>query len=84
MPYDYIRRTYGVDPKVGQAITMDGKLGTIIRPQGDPAYLRVRFEGQKHAVNVHPTWEVDYTIGSPVEHDASLVSLGFNPQSRPF
>jgi hypothetical protein len=58
--YDYIRRTYGVDPKVGQRITMSGKPGVIVRPQGDPQYLAVRFDGQKHASPVHPTWEVDY------------------------
>ncbi len=60
MTYDYIRRSYGVDPRVGQRITMDGKPGVIVRPQGDPQYLRVRFDGQKHASNVHPTWKVDY------------------------
>lgn len=59
-PYAYIRRAYGVEPKVGQRITMDGKPGFIIRPQGDPQYLRVRFDGQKHASDVHPTWEVTY------------------------
>lgn len=58
--YDYIRRTYGVDPHVGQRITMDGKPGVIVRPQGDPQYLKVRFDGEKHAANVHPTWEVVY------------------------
>jgi hypothetical protein len=58
--YDYIRRTYCVDPRVGQRITMDGRPGVIIRPQGDPAYLRVRFDGQLHASNAHPTWRIDY------------------------
>jgi hypothetical protein len=61
MTYDYIRRTYGVDPKVGQRITMDGWPGTIIRPQGDPAHLRVRFDGKKSIDIVHPTWKVDYS-----------------------
>lgn len=60
MPYAYIRRTYRVEPKVGQRITMDGKPGTIIRPIGDPQYLNVRFDGQSHGSNVHPTWRVDY------------------------
>jgi hypothetical protein len=60
MAYNYIRRAYSVDPRVGQRITMDGKPGTIIRPQGDPQYLNVRFDGQKHGSNVHPTWKVDY------------------------
>jgi hypothetical protein len=61
MAYDYIRRTYGVDPKPGQRITMDGKPGVIVRPVGDPQYLNVRFDGQKHTNNVHPTWKVDYS-----------------------
>lgn len=60
MTYDYIRRTYNVDPKVGQRITMDGKPGTIIKPRGDPQHLNVRFDGTRHGVPVHPTWEVDY------------------------
>jgi len=58
--YAYIRRAYGVNPKVGQRITMNGKPGVIVKPRGDPQYLFVRFDGQKHAVNVHPTWRVDY------------------------
>lgn len=60
MSYAYIRRVYAVDPKVGQIIVMDGRIGTITRPQGDPQYLRVRFFGEKHISNVHPTWRVDY------------------------
>lgn len=60
MAYDYIRRTYGVDPKVGQRITMGGRPGVIVRPRGDPQYLRVRFDGQTHVSNVHPTWRVCY------------------------
>jgi hypothetical protein len=60
LAYDYIKRYYGVEPTIGQRITMDGKSGVIIRPQGDPQYLRVRFDGQTHAMNVHPTWRVDY------------------------
>jgi hypothetical protein len=40
---------------------MDGRPGTIIRPQGDPAHLRVRFDGKKSIDIVHPTWKVDYS-----------------------
>lgn len=58
--YSYVRRTYGVDPKVGQRITVNGRPGTIIRPQSDPKYLRVRFDDAKAPMNAHPTWEVDY------------------------
>ena len=61
MAYGYIRRTYGVNPRIGQRIKHFGKSGAIIRPQGDPHYLRVRFDGQRHASNVHPTDQVEYS-----------------------
>lgn len=60
MSYDYIQKTYAVSPRVGQSITVDGKRGVITRPRGNPHYLRVRFDGQKNIVNVHPTWRVVY------------------------
>ena len=60
MAYEYIKRHYGVDPKIGQRITHYGKPGQIVRPVGDPQYLNVRFDGQKHTSNVHPTDDVDY------------------------
>jgi hypothetical protein len=59
-PYAYVHRTYGVTPLPGQRISVEGKLGVIVRPQGDPQYLRVRFDGESHVVNAHPTWEVNY------------------------
>ena len=58
MAYDYIRKAYGVDFKPGERIAMDGKLGVIVRPRNDPQYLRVRFDGTKHVMNVHPTWQI--------------------------
>lgn len=63
MAYDYIRRTYAVDPKIGQRVTVDGKPGVIVRPVGDPQYLSIRFDGRKHVSTAHPTWEVDYNPG---------------------
>ena len=60
MAYDYIRRTYGVDPKPKQRVLIDGKWATIVLPRGDPHYLRVRFDGQKHTSNAHPTWRIEY------------------------
>lgn len=65
MSYDYIRRAYGVSPTVGQAITIDGKPAIIVRPVGDPHYLRVRINGHRHTSNAHPTWRVDYTPARP-------------------
>ena len=70
-PYAYIRRFYGVDPKVGQRIAHYGRPGKIIRPVGDPHYLRVRFDGRRHASNVHPTDEVDYSPAVPCITPAS-------------
>jgi hypothetical protein len=60
MAYEYIKRMYGVDPQIGQRITHYSKPGEIVRPQGNPQYLNVLFDGQKHTSNVHPTDEVLY------------------------
>lgn len=59
MAYDYIRRTYGVEFQPGERIAMDGKPGTVTKPRDDPQYLRVRFDGQKHISNAHPTWRIE-------------------------
>lgn len=58
MSYDYVRRTYGVDPKVGQRVrhTEIDRYG-VITPEnkGFGHYVRVRFDGRKYADNCHPT-----------------------------
>ena len=54
--YKHIQRSYGVTPRVGQRITVDGRPGTILRPKCEVHYLRVRFDGHAHASNCHPTW----------------------------
>lgn len=59
-PYTYVSVAYGVKPRVGQRITMSGRPGTILRPIGDPQYLRVKFDDSKTNSNVHPTWEIVY------------------------
>lgn len=59
MAYEYIRRTYGVEFKPGERIAMDGKPGTVTKPRDDRQYLRVRFDGQKHISNAHPTWRIE-------------------------
>lgn len=60
-PYSYVTRYYGVHPKVGGRIKhqVTQNEGVIVRPTGDPHYLRVRFDGEMHIKNVHPT-ECDY------------------------
>lgn len=37
---------------------MDGRHGTILGSDG--VYLRVRFDGQRFASRVHPTWQMTF------------------------
>ncbi len=62
-PYSYIRRYYGVDPVIGQRVrhTVTERSGQIVRPTGDPHYVRVRFDGDKHISNAHPD-ELAYNV----------------------
>jgi len=52
---DYVRKTYGVSVKRGQRIAFElsgeRRLGTVT---GATHYVRVRFDGQQHSVNIHP------------------------------
>lgn len=62
-PYDYVRRAYGVDPKVGARVrhTVTGEAGTIAREdQCAGHYVQVRFDGENFAASCHPT-ELDYS-----------------------
>ena len=62
MSYDYVKRTYGVDPKVGQAVyhTVTKSYGIIKRENRSQAhYVMCVFEGQRHAIPCHPT-ELQY------------------------
>lgn len=60
MAYNYIRRIYGVCFRPGRRISVDGREGTVMRAKRgtDPQYVRVRFDGEKHPVECHPTWNV--------------------------
>lgn len=53
-----IRRRYGVPAKRGLRVVVNGKPGVITATHNQ--YLRVRFDGQRHSVNCHPTWRFDY------------------------
>lgn len=55
---EYVRRYYGVPAKRGMTVTVDGKVGKIVGFRGP--HLRVRLDGEKHPVNCHPTWRVEY------------------------
>ena len=62
MSYDYVRRAYGVDPKVGQRVKhkVTGTSGVIVREDKSQShYIKVRFDEYKHAMPCHPT-ELDY------------------------
>ena len=61
MPYTYIERAYGRAFKPGQKIVFTeyaNKQGTVIRPHGNPQYVRVRFDdgavGDCHPLSVEP------------------------------
>lgn len=60
--YDYVRRTYGVNPGVGQRVqhTVTKDFGHIAREDLSQGHrVMVRFDGKKFALPCHPT-ELDY------------------------
>lgn len=59
----YIRAYYGVPAKRGGRVVVDGVPGEIVG--FDSQYLRVRFDGTRHVVPVHPTWQVTYDRSNP-------------------
>lgn len=60
MDYDYIRQAYGRSFEPGQRVffTEYAQPGTVMRPQGDPKYVQVRFDDGKigacHPLSVEP------------------------------
>ena len=57
--FDYIKKTYDVPAKRGVVVVLEGtKRGVITSSDG--AHLRVKFDGSKYSVPVHPTWEIAY------------------------
>jgi len=67
MAYDYIKKTYSVDPRVGSRVqhTVTKKFGKIAREkQSAGNYVQVMFDGRGFSVPCHPT-ELNY---APVEH----------------
>lgn len=61
MSAKYVRDYYGVDYKVGDRITVDGKPGVIVSfPE---QYLGVRFDDMpKVRARCHPTWRVEREV----------------------
>lgn len=63
MSMQYIRDYYGVPAKRGGKIRYTGILSTpregkIVGSSGQ--YLRVRFNGVKRLMTLHPTWQIEY------------------------
>ena len=62
MTLSYIRNHYKVPAKRGQRVLLDfpeGPFeGSITSARG--AYLRVRVDGTRRLMIVHPTWRVEY------------------------
>lgn len=58
--YEYVRRTYGVEVRTGQRVTVrdcgafDGKLGTVTYPGSTASRVHVLFDHLRHDVQVHP------------------------------
>jgi hypothetical protein len=58
--YDYVRRCYGVDPKVGQRVRLinenssSGQEGVVVYPGTSTASVHVVVDGRDFAVRVHP------------------------------
>ena len=66
MSYDYIKRTYRVDPKVGDRVRhqVTKKIGTITREDKSQShYVKVKFDGYSHSSPCHPT-ELEYRQAS--------------------
>jgi hypothetical protein len=59
--YDYVRRAYGVDPRIGQRVrlcneaSLSGKEGVVLYPGTSSAYVHVLLDGEKSASHVHPS-----------------------------
>jgi hypothetical protein len=63
MSMKYIRDHYGVPAKRGGRVRFTGGsngpiTGTITSSHGP--HLRILFDGDKHSLPVHPTWEIEY------------------------
>jgi hypothetical protein len=55
---EYIRNYYGVPARRGVRIVFDGKEAVIVGASGP--HLKVKIDGEKRAVPIHPTWKVEY------------------------
>jgi hypothetical protein len=64
--YEYVRNYYNVPAYVGVRVTSFDReqlTGVIVAAKSDLHYVHVRFDGKKHAVNVHPL-DLEYETGN--------------------
>jgi hypothetical protein len=69
---EYVRETYGVPAYVGGRVRYtppsdEVLMGTITGERA--GHVRVRFDGRRQAVNMHPTWCLEY-LDSPSPQEA--------------
>jgi hypothetical protein len=61
--YDYVRKTYGVPAYIGVRVRFsNGQEGVLVKARSDLHYVHVQLDGQKFAVNAHPTSEIEYLL----------------------
>jgi hypothetical protein len=65
----YVRERYGVDYKLGDRVTVDGKPGTIV--SFPDQYLGVRLAGERQTSRAHPTWRVERIADAPTSPEAT-------------
>lgn len=60
VPFEYVRKHYGVPAEYGRRVIVDGEPGIIIKDCG--AQIGVNFDSLKpsHVSYCHPTWRVEY------------------------
>ncbi|WGM45275.1 hypothetical protein KOAAANKH_00136 [Brevundimonas sp. NIBR10] len=64
-PYDYVTRTYGVNPIIGARVRLENtdREGVIARRRSYDNHIWVTFDGTKHASPCHPT-SLIYDLGA--------------------
>lgn len=76
MGIEHIRQTRNVPAKVGGRVRYTGSANGVTRygtiTGGRSGYLQIRLDGDKHARNYHPTWELEYI-------DAALITTSERP-----
>jgi hypothetical protein len=58
LSFEYVRRAYNVPAKRGGRVLFRGKPGRIT--SGNGHYIRIRMDGERRSIIVHPTWEMEY------------------------